>query len=213
MSLDSTSGSVAPHGSAALVGLGLGTFIFANSKRRLRRLAARLAGNNLDGFKQVLENVKEGASGERGQQYVAAQAFIVLCILGGGVPFLGDTLFIVAGPLAIAVGIAMLAAAIYELGPALSPWTTPAATSTELKIGGIFAYVRHPIYGGLLLLCFGGGVASNSASRLVLTSVLYYLLELKSNLEEAKLEEKYEAYTAYKKNVEGKFFPDPRSLM
>lgn len=33
---------------------------------------------------------------------------------------------------------------------------------SELKTAGIFEYVRHPIYGGGLLLCFGFSIISNS---------------------------------------------------
>jgi len=184
-------------------------FIFSGHRQTLHAVAP---GGGTGGLEQILENVKEGISGERGQAYVAAQAFLVLCVLAGGVPLFGDSLYIVAGPVAMAVGALMVAAAIYELGPALSPWIMPAETANELKTSGIFAYVRHPIYGGLLLLCFGLGVVSNSASRIVLTAVLYYILELKSELEEVNLEGKYEAYRTYKETVTSKFLPDPRSL-
>ena len=39
---------------------------------------------------------------------------------------------------------------------------------SELKTGGVFEYVRHPIYGGLLLLCFGIAIISNSRLALEL---------------------------------------------
>merc|ERR1711920_15236 len=103
-----------------------------------------------------------------------------------GVPFIGTTLNFLAGPVAMVAGAGLIAAALYELRGSLSPWVVP-ATSTSLKTNGVFEVMRHPIYAGLLLLCFGLGVFTNSAARLLLTGVLLYVLEEKAANEEANL--------------------------
>lgn len=51
-----------------------------------------------------------------------------------------------------------------RLGPAEKRSDRSDMPRSELKTGGIFEYVRHPIYGGLLLLCFGAAIVSNRSS-------------------------------------------------
>jgi len=155
---------------------------------------------------QVIANTQEGEVGQRGEAFVAAQATILLCVLGGGVPYLGSTLNFVAGPLAMAAGAALIAAAVYELRGSLSPWVVPAA-SASLKTNGVYEFIRHPIYTGLLLLCFGFGVATNSAGRLILTAALLYILEEKASEEEANLVKQFPEYETYKEEVPGMFLP------
>jgi len=101
----------------------------------------------------------------------------------------------------------MIAAAIYELGPSLTPWVKPASRA-EFKTTGIYEFVRHPIYGGLLLLCLGVSTFSNSAMRLLLTGVLYFVLSQKADAEEQQLQERLESYQGYRDSVPGKFLPD-----
>ena len=44
-------------------------------------------------------------------------------------PLVGGSLYFLAGPLCMAGGGAILAAALYEIGSGLSPWVTPAPKS------------------------------------------------------------------------------------
>lgn len=74
--------------------------------------------------------------------------------------------------------------------------------------GGIYSYLRHPMYAGLLAVMVGGSVVTESAMRLILTGLLYVSLDLKSGFEEERLGEIYgEEYEVYKREVTGKFFP------
>mmetsp|Transcript_32432 Transcript_32432/g.61088 ORF Transcript_32432/g.61088 Transcript_32432/m.61088 type:complete len:226 (-) Transcript_32432:70-747(-) len=164
-----------------------------------------------DDLQQTLEkikgNVMAGEFGTRGEAYVAAQLFILLCILVGTVPLVSSSLYVLAGPLAMATGGAMIAASLYELGGDLTPWITQPQGSS-IKTGGIYEYARHPIYGGLVLLCFGIAIVSNSANRLILTGALYLLLDKKATLEEEKLMESDKSYSAYAEKTAGKLLPD-----
>ena len=76
----------------------------------------------------------------------------------------------------------------------------------ELKTTGAFSYVRHPIYGGLLVAATGLSVATESFQRLLVVFLLYLLLDAKSAYEEKELERIHPAYRAYKQ-VTPKFFP------
>ena len=71
---------------------------------------------------------------------------------------------------ALRVTLLFIAVILYwQEGPTCSPWCKRTwirwqhgPSRSELKTGGVFEYVRHPIYGGLLLLCFGIAIISNS---------------------------------------------------
>jgi len=169
-----------------------------------------------DGFEGSLEKIKknimEGEVGKRGEVYVASQLFLLLCILVGTVPLISSSLYFLAGPLSMAVGGGMIVASVYQLQGDLSPWIVKPAGST-LRTDGIYEYVRHPIYGGLVLLCLGIAVVTNSANRLILTAALYFVLDQKATVEEENLKENDPSYGAYAEKTSGKLLPDVRELL
>jgi protein-S-isoprenylcysteine O-methyltransferase Ste14 len=95
------------------------------------------------------------------------------------------------------------------LGGGLSPFPVPVDSSDEGVVSeGIYGQLRHPMYAGLLASCAGFSILTGSATRLLLTALLIYVLDVKSNFEEEELIKKYPVeYEAYMKEVEGKFFP------
>jgi protein-S-isoprenylcysteine O-methyltransferase Ste14 len=153
----------------------------------------------------ILGNTLNGEIGTRGEAYVAAQAFLVLCILFGGLPILGDFLSLLCGPLLMIAGVVAVVVGVVDMGSSLSPWPVP--TGDELITDGIFSLMRHPIYAGLLGIMAGFSVSTGSAPRLLLTAALWYVLDLKSEYEEKQLVKEYSEYKTYKENVPGKFFP------
>lgn len=166
--------------------------------------------SNLD-ISTVLDNLTPSdgkALGERGEAYFAAQAVLILCILIGTVPVVGEGLNFVFGPVTVLGGLALAGLSLVDLGSdSLSPF--PAATeSSTLKKTGIYSEMRHPMYSGLMMTMLGFSISTDSASRLLLTIVLGLLLEVKSEKEEEFLLEAFpEEYPAYKKEVTNKFFP------
>ncbi len=72
-------------------------------------------------------------------------------------------------------------------------------------LGGIgmpYEYVRHPMYCALLLSCLGLGIATSSATRVVLSLALLLLLDTKASKEEAFLVERFgDDYTSYQQSV------------
>jgi protein-S-isoprenylcysteine O-methyltransferase Ste14 len=158
-----------------------------------------------DAFGAIQQNAMEGQFGERGEAYVAAQLGVILCIVGGGIPFVGDFLMLLLGPGLLTVGLGVAFVSIADLGDALSPWPTPA--NNGLKTEGLYAQVRHPLYAGLLAVCAGLSIITGSATRLLLTALLIYVLDVKSDYEEQELVKVYPEYSGYKKKVTAKFFP------
>lgn len=101
-----------------------------------------------------------------------------------------------AGSTAVAVGAVVLGLAAINLGRSLTALPTPAARAT-LRTGGLYRFVRHPIYAGLLALVFGGAATSRSVVRLGLAAALLGLLTGKAAWEEAMLRERYPGYDEY----------------
>ena len=80
-----------------------------------------------------------------------------------------------------AAGLWLAVSAVGTLGKSVSPFPKPPATS-ELEQTGVYTLVRHPIYGGILLLSMAWSLAF-SPWALVPTGVLAIALWFKSGLE------------------------------
>lgn len=93
-------------------------------------------------------------------------------------------------------GWAVLVAAALNLGRSLTALPTPAARGT-LQTGGLYRFVRHPIYSGLLALLFGGALGSRSVVKLALAATLLGLLSRKAAWEEDMLRRRYPGYAEY----------------
>ncbi|MCC6190438.1 MAG: isoprenylcysteine carboxylmethyltransferase family protein [Anaerolineales bacterium] len=96
-------------------------------------------------------------------------------------------------------------AGIIALGRNLSALPYP-KDDAELVERGPYRFVRHPIYGGLLLGAFGWGLLTNSFLTLALAAALLVLFELKTRREEAQLARRFPDYAGYRRRVR-KFFP------
>ena len=154
----------------------------------------------------VKDNVMEGEVGQRGEAYTAAQAGLLLCILLGGVPILGEPLMELVGPGLTLAGLVGILISVNDLGDALSPWPVVPSKAT-LKTGGVYSEVRHPMYASLLCAAAGLSLLTDSADRLLLTALLWYALDLKSNYEEAELLDAFPEYADYMEEVPSKFIP------
>jgi protein-S-isoprenylcysteine O-methyltransferase Ste14 len=95
--------------------------------------------------------------------------------------------------------------ALWQLKKSLSPFPTPKSDS-ELIITGLYKYIRHPIYSGLLLFFFGYAIYSVSLYRLIVSLLLLVLFHVKSRYEEQKLKERFLEYESYQ-TYTGRFLP------
>lgn len=68
----------------------------------------------------------------------------------------------------------------------------------ELAESGAYRLVRHPIYGGLILLALGWGAVTASVPALAAAALLAITLDLKRRREEAWLQERFAGYAAYR---------------
>jgi protein-S-isoprenylcysteine O-methyltransferase Ste14 len=109
------------------------------------------------------------------------------------------------GLLLMCTGLALAGKGLLDLGRNLSPLPRP-RTDAELVQTGVYRWVRHPIYGGLIALALGWALFVASLLTVLLALLLALLFELKSRREEAWLVEHYPGYQDYMDRTD-RFFP------
>jgi protein-S-isoprenylcysteine O-methyltransferase Ste14 len=139
---------------------------------------------------------------ERGGLWVVAQgAFLAGIARAPGKPFAARS----PGTALLVTGGVLLLTASANLGPSLNALPEPTPDG-ELVEHGWYRWIRHPIYGGLLLGCFGFAAATQSSSRLALALAFALMLDAKARDEERRLAARYPAYEAYARRTK-RFIP------
>jgi protein-S-isoprenylcysteine O-methyltransferase Ste14 len=111
----------------------------------------------------------------------------------------------VAGLFLSVSGIIISLLSLLTLNKNLSPFPTP-KQNAELIQSGIYKYIRHPIYSGILFITFGYSIYSENTLRLLIFFALLILFRFKAAYEEKLLQGKFPNYAAYKKTA-GMFLP------
>ena len=96
------------------------------------------------------------------------------------------------GAIFIGSGIAQLRA-----GRSLTALPRPKEDATFVHRGA-FRFVRHPVYGGLIMSALGLAVITPWAGTFIAVGLLAIVLDLKRRREEAWLVERYPDYAAYR---------------
>ncbi|HET7116384.1 MAG TPA: isoprenylcysteine carboxylmethyltransferase family protein [Hanamia sp.] len=110
-----------------------------------------------------------------------------------------------AGIFLSVIGIIISLASVLTLNKNLSPFPTP-KQNAELIQSGIYKYIRHPIYLGILFFALGFSMYSENTLRLLIFFTLLILFRFKAGYEEKLLQDKFPNYTTYKKAT-GMFLP------
>lgn len=148
--------------------------------------------------------------GRRGEGWVALQLVFIAAIVSAGI----------AGPawpaawrgwlVVAAVPVALLGAYLFlggatGLGRRLTPFPKPVEQGS-IERGGAYRFVRHPIYGGVLLLALAWALVSSPVA-LVPWALAGAFLDLKRRREEAWLLEQHADYAEYRSRVRHCFVP------
>ncbi len=151
------------------------------------------------------------ALGTRGEGWVAGQvlliALIFLSALVGGNWNGGYAVaaYAIGGALLL-VGLLLLAWAGRRLGASLTPFPAPRADQ-RVRTDGPYAFVRHPMYGGVILIALGWSMVFATVGGLVLSIVLALFLDLKARREEVWLRERLRGYDEYCRHTSRKLVP------
>jgi protein-S-isoprenylcysteine O-methyltransferase Ste14 len=148
--------------------------------------------------------------GPRGEGWVALQLLLGAAIAGCG--FVGvywpgslESFLGVLGLLIALAGALLVVLGVLSLGRSFTPLPRPRARSC-LRQSGIFRLVRHPVYGGAILIGLGWSLAE-APLGLVPTLLLALLFDLKARREEAWLIERFPEYAAYQTRTPHRFVP------
>ena len=148
--------------------------------------------------------------GPRGEGWVALQVVLLAAIVTAGMrgwrwPSSTRSLrLLAAGPAALA-GAYLLAAGIGGLGKQITPFPKP-VQQASLRRDGAYGLVRHPIYGGVLLLAAAWSLVSSPAA-LAPWAVSALFLDAKRRREESWLSEEHPEYEAYRREVRHSLVP------
>lgn len=142
-----------------------------------------------------------------GWAWVAGQAVLILALIlipagdawptGGAVRLLGNVLFF--------GGFIFMGIAALRLGTSLTPTPVP-LKSGSLKTTGLYQFMRHPIYTGVLVVVLGMTVPSGSFTQLAVAALTFVFFDRKAAWEEIQLRETYPDYASYADKT-AKFFP------
>lgn len=113
--------------------------------------------------------------------------------------------YAILGTITQVIGWVILLVSFYDLRKSLTALPMPKENGV-LQIHGLYRYVRHPMYVGVLTLCLGISLSSTSLLKYCLLFGLFLLFSYKSRYEERLLTEKYPGYKKYKSDIH-RFIP------
>lgn len=143
---------------------------------------------------------------ERGIWYVVIQAILIGLILFGpkGADLLtSESIKIIFLSCGISVGlisILVMLIAVLNLGKNLTPLPCP-KDNAQLVQSGLYRYVRHPIYFGVLLAALAWLLIFPGTYILLYAIGLFILFDVKARREEVWLVERFPAYQDYQRRV------------
>jgi len=148
--------------------------------------------------------------GPRGEGWVVLQLLLGAAIAGCGFagvywPGSVESFLGILGLLIAGAGVLLVVLGVLSLGRSFTPLPRP-RTGARLRQGGIFRLVRHPVYGGAILIGLGWSLAE-APLGLVPTVLLALLFDLKARREEAWLIERFPEYAAYRTHTPRRFVP------
>jgi protein-S-isoprenylcysteine O-methyltransferase Ste14 len=138
---------------------------------------------------------------------VAAQFVLIgiLLVLPGRHDWPVPAALTVVCSVATVVGIGVMVLAATGLGRGLTATPLP-NTHAQLRTGGLYRLVRHPIYSGLLLTMASITTSAGSVFRLLALTALALLLNVKARWEETRLAQRFAGYVDYAARTP-RFFP------
>ena len=102
-------------------------------------------------------------------------------------------------------GFVILGVSAIALGKSLTAHPIP-GKNAQLVTDGLYKFVKHPIYSGLILVAFGLMITGGFFPHALFFIALVLLLNYKASFEEALLTKTYAGYADYSKKT-GRFLP------
>ena len=150
------------------------------------------------------------ALGRRGEGWVALQAALLAAIIATGLlgpawPAGARLWLALAACVAAAGGALLLISGGLGLGGQLTAMPKPVPEGT-VRQRGVYGLVRHPMYGGVLLLALAWSLIASPVTLVPWLAAAFFL-EAKRRREEAWLVEQHPDYEDYRRRVRHRFMP------
>lgn len=139
-------------------------------------------------------------------QFVLFLAVAVAISFDGTLPEGEVTALRVVGAALAMVGMIIAFVSSRRLGPAMTASPLPKEEGS-LIISGPYRYVRHPIYGGVILILLGTSLFLDSVSGSAFAALLIPYFWMKSSYEERQLRIRFPGYQAYQQVVHRRLIP------
>jgi protein-S-isoprenylcysteine O-methyltransferase Ste14 len=107
---------------------------------------------------------------------------------------------VILGAGLIIVGLGLVAGGTFVLRRQLTVYPRPVPGGRLIR-DGVFALVRHPMYGGVVIAALGWGLLMASLPAMAGAVVLGFFFDLKSRREEAWLAERFPDYAEYSRQT------------
>jgi protein-S-isoprenylcysteine O-methyltransferase Ste14 len=148
--------------------------------------------------------------GRRGEGWVALQLVLLAAIAAAGTrgsrwPSSARSVRTATAAVSALGGVYLFAGGLEGLGKQITPFPKPVEDGS-VKRSGAYGLVRHPMYGGVLLLALGWSLAS-SPLALAPWAMAAGFLDAKRRREEAWLVEAHPDYEEYQASVRHSFVP------
>lgn len=135
-------------------------------------------------------------------QFLLLAAYIFLPEFYGN--YLQQGLQIIGGLIMLGGSIVLLWA-LLQLRENLRVFPTP-IEGGHLVTRGIFRWIRHPIYSGIIFLALGYAIYNSSFNHLLMALLIFLFFYIKASYEENRLTQVYPEYESYKLQS-GMFLP------
>ncbi len=149
------------------------------------------------------------AGSDRGGGWVSAQVVVFAVVFGLALltpdSFAGSG-WRWAGRGLVVAGALLMVGGVRALGRSLTAFPEP-ADAASLQTSGVYAYVRHPIYGAVVLGLIGVAVHQRSGPAIVAALAAGGFFWKKAEAEERRLCIRYPDYAAYRASVPGRILP------
>lgn len=139
--------------------------------------------------------------------FVVVQAFLLGILFFGPSHFDSDagvappnTLLLWLGYGISILGTVIALIAAVNLGKNLTPLPRPKENAMLIQ-HGLYRFVRHPIYFGVIVLSFGWGLIQQSTLVWLYVLIVFIFFDVKSRKEEQWLVERFSAYADYQGQV------------
>ncbi|MFN0317503.1 MAG: methyltransferase family protein [Burkholderiales bacterium] len=141
----------------------------------------------------------------RGGWWVVAQVPVLLGAVAvplrwGAVSFDAANALQITGAVLFGLGSLLTLAGLVKLGSSLTPFPRP-LTNAQLRQSGVYGWVRHPVYGGLVIASLGWSLSWLSLSGVAFSLLVFLFFDRKSALEEQHLRGRFSEYAAYAQRV------------